>query len=283
MPQTENPPRVQTDPSSKSKSKLGQLFSWSRKGKKPVQVEVARVEDPNAPGPSNQQVTLAQLKQGYGEVLDTMKSVRSHLEQQADRSEQMLEVMRELPRALRSMPETAETQTRLLESIQSNLDRQNETSNHLTGAVTGLASAAASQEKALGQISDHMAEEKQTRHQLTDTVGSLNSTLDQVTAESTATRDSMGAVVSQARIDNEQMRDMFQRSQKLNTAMVLLCLALATGALVLGGYMAYLISQNSGGSAPVTAPAGPAVSTPALDASGIDAQASTAPRQLRSS
>ena len=240
--------------SAKSPSKLGQFFSWSRKGKKPVQVDVARVEDPDAP-PSTQ-VSLAQLKQGYGEVVDTMKSVRSHLEQQADRSEQMLEVMRQLPEALRAIPQTAETQTRLLESIQANLDRQNETSGHLTTAITGLASAAASQEKALGQISAHMAEEKQTRRDLTDTVGTLNTTLDDVTAASTATRDSMGAVVDQTRHDSEQMRELFQRSQKMNTAMVLLCLALATGALALGGYMAYLISQNAPATpAPAAAPA----------------------------
>ena len=256
MPET--PSKSTSKSAAKSPSKLSQFFSWSRKGKKPVQVDVARVEDPDAP-PSTQ-VSLAQLKQGYGEVVDTMKSVRSHLEQQADRSQQMLEVMRQLPDALKAIPQTAETQTRLLESIQANLDRQNETSGHLTTAITGLASAAASQEKALGKISDHMAEEKQTRRDLTDTVGSLNSTLGDVTAASTATRESMGAVVDQTRHDSEQMRELFQRSQKMNTAMVLLCLALATGALALGGYMAYLISRNSP-LPPAPAPATPSVTT----------------------
>ena len=80
------------------KDKVSNFFSWARKGKPPVSVEVARREDdPDAP--PSKEVTLQQLKQGYGEVVDTMKSVRTHLEQQADRSEQMLHLMRDLPLA----------------------------------------------------------------------------------------------------------------------------------------------------------------------------------------
>ncbi|MEM7627357.1 MAG: hypothetical protein AAF333_17310 [Planctomycetota bacterium] len=250
------------------KDKVSSFFSWARKGRGPVSVDVTRREEGDDSGGGSKEVTLHQLKQGYSEVVETMKSVRSHLEEQSGRSEQMLSLMQDLPEVLRSIPEGARTQTRMLEAIHANLQQQNETSTHLTTAITGLASAAASQEKALSQISDHLTEEKDTRGQLNEGVATLNTTLGHVMDSNAATRDSMGAVVEQTRVNDERMRQMYQRSQKMNTAMVLLCLALATGALALGGYMAFLVNKvvnepTATSSPSPTAPAAPAEATPA--------------------
>ncbi|MEM8737885.1 MAG: hypothetical protein AAGG38_05320 [Planctomycetota bacterium] len=222
------------------KDKVNHFFAWARQGKKPVSVDVARRDEDAANG---KDVSIQQLKQGYGEVVETMKTVRSHLEQQSSRSEQMLELMRDLPAVLQSIPESTQTQTRMLEAIHTNLDRQNQTTDQLASAITGLTSAAGQQEKALTQIRDHLADEDDTRGQLNQGVAALNDTLGQVTASNQATRESMGAVVEQTRVNDERMRHMYQRSQKMNTMMVLLCLALATGALALGGYMAVLVSR----------------------------------------
>lgn len=221
------------------KDKVNSFFSWARKGKNPVSVEVARRED----GEASKEVTLSQLKQGYSEVVETMKSVRTHLEEQSGRSEQMLGLMKDLPEVLRSIPEGTRTQTKMLEAIHTNLQQQNETSTHLTTAITGLASAAASQESALQQIRESLDDEQNTRGQLNEGVATLNTTLGHVMDSNVATRESMGAVVEQTRVNDERMRQMYQRSQKMNTAMVLLCLALATGALALGGYMAFLVNK----------------------------------------
>ena len=62
----------------------------------------------------------------------------------------------------------------------------------------------------------------------------------------------MGTVVEQSRVNDEQMRELYSRSQKTTTAMMLVALALATGALALGGYMAYMISQMN--ATPVVVP-----------------------------
>jgi ABC-type transporter Mla subunit MlaD len=238
------------------KDKVSSFFTWSRKGKPPVEVQVARREGGEAEAPPSKEVTLAQLKQGYGEVVDTMKSLRTHLEQQGQRSEEVLGLMRDLPEVLKSIPESTRTQTRMLEAIHSNLERQNETSGHLTSAITGLAAAANSQEKALTEIRANLAEDQDTRGRLNDGIAALDSTLGHVAESNAATRDSMGAVVEQTRVNDERMREMYQRSQKMNTAMVLLCLALATGALALGGYMAMMVSRmNTAEPTPATAPA----------------------------
>ncbi len=213
---------------------------------------------------SNKEVTIQQLKQGYGEVVETMKSVRNHLDEQAERNRRMLELMEGLPEVLRAIPESARNQARMTEALHQHLERQNDTSAQLTSAITGLAGTSEQQHKALSEIREHLAEEDQSRGRLNHGVAALNDTLGHVMDSSAATRASMGAVVEQTRVNDERMRTMFQRSQKMNTAMVLLCLALATGALALGGYMAVLVSRMNVDANAVNATA-PAGSTPAAD------------------
>lgn len=226
------------------KDKVSSFFNWARKDKAPVSVEVARRDDADEPDETTKkEVTIQELKRGYGEVVQTMQSLRTHLDQQSRRSEKMLELLRDLPDAIRSIPESNRTQTSMLEAIHENLDRQNQTTNQLTEAITGLATASSHQQRALAAIDTHLAEEHESRGRLGEGVAALNATLGQVTESNAATRDSMGAVVEQTRVNDERMRNMYQRSQKMNTMMVLLCLALATGALALGGYMAVLVSR----------------------------------------
>lgn len=222
------------------KDKVGSFFSWARAGRQPVSVEVARREKEEA---ASKEVTLQQLKQGYGEVVETMKSVRTHLEEQAHRNGRMLELMEGLPDVLRAIPESTRAQAKMMEALQQHLERQGENSRELSSAITGLASTSDQQHKALSAIREHLADEGDTRGRLNQGVTALNDTLGHVMDSNAATRDSLGSVVEQTRVNDERMRTMFQRSQKMNTAMVLLCLALATGALALGGYMAVLVSR----------------------------------------
>ncbi len=246
-------------------SRIGRFFSWARFNKKPVKVDATRRlegldDDENGTGLATTGtsgsggggVSLKELKNGYSEVVETMKSVRSHLEEQSARSDRVLELMQHLPEVLQSIPEANRTQARMLEAIGENLGRSNETSARLSEAISGLTSAAGSQERTLTSIRDHLVEEDQTRAKLNDGVTGLNDTLGHVIASNAATRDAMGTVVEQSRVNDEQMRELYTRSQKTTTAMILIALALATGALALGGYMAYMISQMN--TTPVVAP-----------------------------
>ena len=251
MPETEKKP-----------SRVGKFFNWARFGKKPVKVDAnRRLENLDEDGEggtglattdTGKGVTIAQLKNGYGEVVETMKAVRSHLDEQSHRSDRMLELMQHLPEVLQSIPEANRTQSRMLEAIHENLGRSNDTAAKLSEAISGLTSAAGSQERTLTSIHEHLVEEDQTRHKLNEGVAGLNDTLGHVVASNAATRDAMGTVVEQSRVNDEQMRELYSRSQKTTTAMMLVALALATGALALGGYMAYMISQMN--ATPVVVP-----------------------------
>ncbi|MEM1108748.1 MAG: hypothetical protein AAGH99_08665 [Planctomycetota bacterium] len=260
------------------KDKVGSFFAWARKDKPPVSVDVTRrdgeVGQAEGSPEASREVTLQQIKQGYVEVVETMKSVRGHLEQQADRSERMLNLLEDLPEALRSLPETARTQTGVLQGIQSHLEDQNQTSQKLTEAITGLATASSHQQRSLASLDSHLADGQETRSQLNDGVAALTDTLGEVRESNAATRESIGAVVDQTRQNEAQMREMMQRNHKTNTLMMILCLALATGALALGGYVAVMVGEITRDAAPAAASPAEESSPPASDvsdAAGVEA------------
>lgn len=238
-------PTATTDPKTHqqdAKTKARGFFAWARRNKKPVEVEAKRRESDDAAlarfgegGEDNPRVTLQQLKQGYGEVLETMKAVRAHMDDTAERNRQMLEVMDTLPQLLRDIPEATRAQSLALELINQHLETQGQTNTDLTAAVRELTSAAGSQGQALDGIRDHLADDDRTRQQLNETLGEV--------ARSSA---SMTGVVEQTRANDQQMREMYQRNQRVNTTMMTVCLVLAIGALALGGYVAYIVSNMGG-------------------------------------
>ena len=255
------------------KSRVGGLFAWARRGKGPVEVDIVRREgDEPAPG---REVTIQQMKQGYGEVVETMKSVRSHLETQSDRSQRMLELLEGLPIALRTLPESAKAQAQLLEVIQTNLARQNEMSGHLTEAITGLRDAAHQQDRTLDSIREHLAEESVSRDQMRAGLDSMTGTLESVEESNRVSRDTMATVAEQSRRADEQLREMFRRSQRTATAMTAVSWALAIIALAVGLYVAMMVSQagQANGAESTPAPTESADVTPdqqSVDTAGAD-------------
>ncbi|MEE9405314.1 MAG: hypothetical protein V3V20_10495 [Algisphaera sp.] len=223
------------------KRSLGNLLNKVR-GRQPIEVDLTRVK-PNSR--QDRELTIQQLKQGYGEVVETMKSVRNHLDQQAGRNEQMLDLMKGIPEVLKSIPESNQRQTEMLSVIQQNLERQNETAGHLTKAIVSLASASEKQGTTLEGINERMHAEDVSRQKLNATVASLDNTMGGVQDSSTATRESMHAMTEQSRMNDERMRDMYQRSQRTTLLMVILCLAVVLGALALGLYMLWFINQGA--------------------------------------
>jgi septal ring factor EnvC (AmiA/AmiB activator) len=202
-------------------------------------------------------VSIAEVKQGYGEVMQTMSALRQHLDEQSNRSAQLMHMMDGLPELLRSIPEQTRVQTQLLRAIASQLDLQNTTNGHLTEAIQSLSKAADKQDHTLGQVREHLSAENTARKELHAGIIALNSTLESVEASNFAARDALRTVTDQQQQRDEQVRAMFRRSQRLTLAMTIISWALAIGALAVAGYVASgVVNQNTSNTG--NAPAAPA-------------------------
>jgi len=247
------------------KDKLGNWLGRMRESGKPVKVDVQRGGDQEQT-PQNKDVSIAQLKQGYSEVVETMQSVRKHLETQGQRSERMMEMFEGMPEILKSIPETNRAQVRLLEAIHANLDRQNETSTELSSAIQGLTKAADTQQNTMTKIKEHLHAEDEARREMLTGVDTLNTTLDGVKESNESARATLTSISDQAAMREERLVEMFDSARKTQTMMSIVAWVLALAALCVAFYVAvqasYLQTAAPVVTAPLPAPADPVVESP---------------------
>ncbi len=223
------------------KERMGSLLGKMR-GNGPQRYDVTR-RDELVDGEQRKEVTIAQLKQGYGEVVDTMQALRSHLDETQKRQAQMATMMEGLPEVLRTLPEATRTQTQLIKAIGAHLESQNTTNGHLTDAIHGLSRSATKQDETLGEIRDHLTEESGTRRELNTGVLALNSTLESVEASNLAAKEALSAAQEQARRSEERMAELYRKGQRTNMVMLFMS-ALMTAAAVC--VAAWLLLRDGG-------------------------------------
>ena len=232
------------------KNKMTGLLAKLR-GDKPVEVDIARIED----GPEQRrEVTVNQLKQGYGEVVDTMSAIRTHLDDQRSRQDRMEQMLSGLPEALRAMPEAARTQTQLVKAIGAHLESQTNATGQLTEAIHGLGQTSRKQDETLEGIRGHLVDESETKRELNTSVLSLNAAMEGVEASNLAAREAMAAAREEAQRREERLVQMHNKGQRTNTIVLVLAGFLFVAAVVVVVlFLAGVITLPQGVGAPAAA------------------------------
>lgn len=198
------------------KNKMTGLLSRIR-GDKSVELQVQRVEEGTE---QRREVTVAQLKQGYGEVVDTMAAIRGHLDDQKSRQDRMEQMLSGLPEVLRAMPEAARTQTQLVRAIGAHLETQSTATGQLTEAIHGLSQSSRKQDATLEGIQDHLVVESETKRELNTSMLSLNAAIEGVEASNLAAREALARSREEAERREERLVQMHNKGQRTNTLLL---------------------------------------------------------------
>ena len=207
---------------------------------------------------------LAQLQRGYEDVVDLMETCKAHMESQAQRADRLLELLEDLPEALRVIPESSRQQARMIEGLQKHLEGQSANTEKLTQAVTGLASATQQHERAMNAIQKQLDANQANGARMVESFSALGDTLGRIGAAHQSGNDLLNTMAETVKQSDDQMRELFNRNQRQTTIMSVVSWTLAITALLVTGYMGVKISQLPIG-APVAA-AAPAVTDSAMAA-----------------
>ena len=240
----------------KLNNRVHDFFQKFKRDRGAVQVNPNAQNDPemaeggeNLPAQSSsggREVSIAQIKQGYSEVVDTMQSVRRHLDDQAQRSDRMIQLLEGLPEVIKSLPEQNKAQTEMLRAIFQNMERQTETTGQLSTAISSLSTVGENQQKTMNELQDHLRAEDVARRELRDGIGTLDETLTEVRDSSDSSRAALESISEQAKQRDTAIGEMFQRSQKTTSAMMAVSWALAIVALAVSAFVAVQVTQISG-------------------------------------
>jgi len=200
------------------------------------------------------EAVVNELRRGYSDLVDTMHSVRQHMEDQSRRSDRLMEVIETLPGVLQSIPESAKQQNKMMEGLTESLRVQNRSTGELTKALSGLAEATRQQEQSLSKMQDRL-NDRLSRDE--DAQQAMISGIDQMTsAVQGVTRDQ-----HEGRTTIAQVAEQSRRQQKQMVAMNGVSWALAVLALGVAAWVA--VKLVDAGPAGITGRSAPDSQTPA--------------------
>ena len=226
--------------------KLGQMFG--RRSRSELEISVSADPDDlpvkKMTRAQQREATLIQLKRGYEEVVDTMSTLRTHMEDQSRRSDRMLNLMEGLPDVLRSIPESNARQTQVLQAMREQMETQAQTTTQLSVALTELAGATGQQQQAMAGLQSQMEANRASGEALRDSLGILSETMDTMTQASRSNVDAVNAIAEQSRDNQEQTASLYRHAQRHSTVMAAVSWALALAALAVSGYVAVMVSKE---------------------------------------
>jgi len=194
-------------------------------------------------GASRREATVNHLQEGFNEVVDLIRTVRVHLDQQADRSERLLGLMENLPGALEAMPEASRNQSRMAEAMNAHAEMQNRQAMRLNETLGSLASASEHQSQVMGALQHQIEASNRTDEQLLGSFSAINQTLIQLSQSSQAGVQTLRRVTDQSDRSTQRVENLMRRSVRTMTVMSITAWIAAAAAL---GVAAWALLTSSG-------------------------------------
>lgn len=205
--------------------------------RKPVAIDLSEDEQASqalaaTEQPPSRQRSLAQLQQGYDEVMGLVRKVNDHLDAQTQRTEQMLEMVEKLPAALEAIPEINRQNARLIELVSEHLREGKRRDNELNQSLEKLSSSSTQQTEVLGLLQQQFDASTQSSQQMTETLGSFSKCLSDLAATNNRSTDILSKIVQENEQREVRMAEMARRSDRWNWAIIS---TLIIGVLLLAG------------------------------------------------
>lgn len=216
------------------------LFDWRRNRSRDEAADSAGGLPVTTSRPQRES-TLARLEEGYEQVLDVMASVKAHTREQAEHSERLMEVVRDVPEAVAQLRQVADTQKKMTALLQKQMMAHAEDREVLNGTLDRLAAAFDSEQAGLDAIAKVLADRERTDAALSDRLGGLGSTLGKLDETSQASTLMLRTLAERTKRADNQVRDLYDKGRR---QMMLVAVSSLLVALSAVGVSTYAVLQS---------------------------------------
>lgn len=186
---------------------------------------------------------IAKLQEGYFQVVDLIGAMRSHMDSQERRGDQLLVLMENLPQALRSIPEALKNQEQIYMAMHSHLQQHVATARQFGEAVSSLASAADHHSQVLGVIQQQLDSNNHTNQQLTGGFQALNRTLHQINEHNQRSYALLDHLTAHNEKADARIQKLLTSNRKHMTLLTVLTWVIALLTLSAAAYVGYSVSK----------------------------------------
>lgn len=145
----------------------------------------------NAVGPVNKHEPIEKLQEGFNQLVEQLKGINQHLNQQVGQHEQLMSQLERLPRFLESFPAVVENQRKMTQELLEQVKWAMAKNQHFADVVNKIPTETAKQTDALVDINHQLAAAADTDVQMTESLNKFNETLEKLNRSTTGQTDSI--------------------------------------------------------------------------------------------
>lgn len=176
--------------------------------------------------------STSELPQRIDEVMGLVRQIGSHLEAQNKQTDQLLEHLERLPRALDALPEINRQNARLIEIVSEHLDHARRREGALNDTLSGLSESATRQTEVLGLLQQQLDTNSHATETLVDHLGGFREALGDLAATNERTAKMLGHLSSSSERRENELSAMLASTQKWMMAAMIGCAATSATAII---------------------------------------------------
>ncbi|UCD75106.1 MAG: hypothetical protein JSV91_15140 [Phycisphaerales bacterium] len=166
------------------------------------------------------------------ELMSLVRKMDEHLDQQADRTDRLLDVMDRVPKSLEPLPEISRQNTCLVEALHDHLAQGRDRDSVLKDALANLTRSGGRQTEVLGLIQQQLEANHRAAKERAVALARLNDAMNVLASSNNRTGDLISELVRSDEKRQGELTAMLGRTQKWVIATLACCAAASVTALV---------------------------------------------------
>lgn len=182
---------------------------------------------------------LVQLQDGFTALTALMGAVKENLDRQAQRQDELLQVLQHLPAALRAIPENSRMQTETLRAVGEQLQRHNVHYHRLADVLEKVSDSASDQRTILEALHERVDTISQHDRSMADNMRSVSSAMQGVSQNTQASAQVLDQMKTDMGARDHEMKLRMRRHNLRITTMIAVAMVLSLSAIAAVGLIAW--------------------------------------------
>jgi chromosome segregation ATPase len=226
---------------------LSRIGTWFRRGHAEAELPVRGEITPGEPRSvflrpwARRDAAISNLQEGFQTLTELMSSIRTSLEQNSVRQDELLSHLSQLPQLFQQLPESSRMQGEALRAIHQQLSTQSQQQDRLAEILDRLTSSGTDQKHLLDEIQNRISTLTQTDQAIADNLSTFGTAMQSVSrnsAESTGILEQMRQRMSER---DGQLELILHRQNTRFTTMLSIAIFLSIAALTCVCVVGYLL------------------------------------------
>lgn len=184
---------------------------------------------------------IQQLQDGFGTLTELMSGIRSNLEKQNERQEELASYLSHLPQAIQMIPEANRVQGETLKAIHQQLASQSDQQNKLNDILSQMSRSSGEQRDVLEEVRERVDIVRETDRVISDNLGNVGTAMEAVTKTSAASAEVLNQMRDRIDTRDDQLEQILHKQNVRFTTMLAIAIFLSIAALAAVGIIGYLL------------------------------------------